>query len=102
MTAPHRQLAGGNRTRGALGLLLSGHRPNTGDNQPQFTAKPPPQASRSSTDSSKQHVALWLLPGSLRRVTGKAEIDEHGNLSEETPKKTTQRPASDHTRALPG
>lgn len=88
MSEAYGQPAGGNRSRGPLGLLLSCLRPNTGGRQPQFTASPHSYVSRSRIHSSQPNIALWLLSGSCEPVTGKAEIGLQGSDSQETPENT--------------
>lgn len=75
--------ASGNKPRSVLGLLLSCTRPTTGGSQPWFIVRPPSHAPRSSISSNQQQIALCLLPGSTRPVTGKDEIDLHGSPSQE-------------------
>lgn len=77
---------------GALGLLLSCPRPNTGSSWPWFTVRPPTHAPRSSTGSIQLHIALELLPGSPRQVTDKSEIGLHRSPSQEEPE--TKHPAA--------
>lgn len=81
MTEHYGQLAGGNRPRETMSLLISCPRPNTSGIWPQFTARQPPHISRFSIGTNQPHTALLFLSGSFGPVTIKAEIGLHRSPS---------------------